>query len=175
MRLARSELQAPIVRATALELLDRTPRPDGLAALQAALGSGEPLLRRTAAAYWQLRSAQDIERIAPLFSDPVKAVRISVVVPLAQAPRDRLKPYQQQAFDAALAEYRESMTYEFDFTSSSYNLGLLLQQMGTGTKPRSPFVALWRSSPKHSITCTPMPTISSAAAVAPKHCPWPSA
>jgi len=130
VRLAGSELQPPIVRATALELLTRTPDPVGMAALQEALGSEEPLLRRTAATYWRLRSVQDIERIAPLLSDPVKAVRMAAVVQLAQAPRDRLKSYQQQAFDAALAEYRESMTYELDFTSSSYNLGNLESALG---------------------------------------------
>jgi tetratricopeptide (TPR) repeat protein len=129
-RLAGSELQPPIVRATALELLARALRPQGTAALRAALGSDEPLLRRTAAEHLPLVSTEDVEHIAPLLSDPVKAVRMAAVMQLARVPRDRLKPYQQEAFAAALAEYRESMTYEMDFAGSSYNLGNLEAALG---------------------------------------------
>jgi tetratricopeptide (TPR) repeat protein len=123
IRLAGSELQAPIVRATALELLSRAPGKEGTAALRAALESAEPLLRATAAADLDILTPEDIERFAALLSDPVKAVRMAAVSRLAPVPRARLKPYQQEAFDAALAEYRESMTYEFDFASSGLNLG----------------------------------------------------
>ncbi len=130
VRLAGSDLQAPIVRATALELLARAPRADGLAALRAATGWDEALLRHSAAAHLPLSSIDDIERLAPLLSDPVKAVRLEAVSRLASVPRDRLKPYQQQAFSAALAEYRQSMTYTLDFSSSNFNLGNLEYALG---------------------------------------------
>ncbi|MGD8375095.1 MAG: tetratricopeptide repeat protein [Acidobacteriota bacterium] len=129
-RLAASDLQSPIVRATALELLARSSGPEEEAALAAAIDSDEPLLRRTAAAHLVLRTPADVERLAPLLSDPVKAVRMAAVSGLAPVPRDRLKPYQQEAFEKALAEYRESMAYELDFASSSYNLGNLEAAMG---------------------------------------------
>ncbi len=130
VRMANSDLYSPIVRATALELLARTPRPDGIEALRTATVSDEALLRRTAAANLPLQTSEDVERLAPLLSDPVKAVRMAAVSQLAPVPRDRLKPYQQEAFDAALAEYRESMAYELDFPSSSYNLGNIEYVLG---------------------------------------------
>lgn len=129
-RLAGSPLQASIVRATALELLARTPGAGSRQALRSALDADEPLLRRTAAAFAELNSAADVERLAPLLSDPVKAVRMAAVAQIAPVPRDLLTPYQRKAFEAALVEYRESMTYELDFPSSSYNLGNLEAAMG---------------------------------------------
>jgi tetratricopeptide (TPR) repeat protein len=130
VRLAGSALQAPMVRATALDLLARAPGAADMESLRSALSSEEPLLRHTAAARLELRSAEGIEQLAPLLLDPVKAVRMTAVTRLAAVPRDRLKPYQQEAFQAALAEYREAMTYELDFASSGYNLGNLEQALG---------------------------------------------
>jgi tetratricopeptide (TPR) repeat protein len=130
VRLAGDDLSPPIVRATALELLARTPREEGLAALRAALSSDEPLLRHTAAAHLDLRTPEDVERVAPLLSDPVKAVRMIAVSRLAQVPGDRWKPYQRDAFAAALDEYREAMAYVSDFASAGYNLGNLELMLG---------------------------------------------
>ncbi len=130
VRIADSHLYPPIVRATALSLLARAPRPDGIAALRTATGSDEALLRRTAAAYLPLLGEEDLERLLPLLSDPVKAVRMAAVSQVAPFPRERMKPYQQEAFDLALAEYRRSMAYELDFPSSSYNLGNIELALG---------------------------------------------
>jgi len=130
VRIAGSELQSPIVRATALELLAAAPRPEGNAVLRAALDSDEALLRQTAAAHLPLETMDDVARLAPLLSDPVKAVRMATVARLAIVPRERLKPYQQEAMDAAIAEYREAMTYGLDFPSSNYNLGNLEAALG---------------------------------------------
>jgi tetratricopeptide (TPR) repeat protein len=129
-RLAESQLVAPIVRASALELLAREPTDDAIATVRTAIDSDEPLLRRTAVAYLPLAEAADVERLAPLLSDPVKAVRMAAVSRLAQAPRDLLKPYQHQAFEAALAEYRESMAHSLDFASGAFNLGNLEAVLG---------------------------------------------
>jgi tetratricopeptide (TPR) repeat protein len=130
VRLAGSELQPPIVRATALELLARTRGGDGLAALRSAMISDEPLLRRTAAAYLALQSPEDTDGLASLLSDPVKTVRMAAVSSLVHVPRDRLKPYQQQAFDTALAEYREAMAHQSDSAISRFNLGNIETALG---------------------------------------------
>jgi tetratricopeptide (TPR) repeat protein len=130
VRLAESDLYQPIVRATALELLARRPDERGTEALRAALDSDEPLLRRTAAAYLPVTSAADVERFAPLLSDPVKAVRMAAVSRLAPVPREGLRPYQREAFERALVEYRQSMAYTLDFASSAFNLGNLEYGLG---------------------------------------------
>ncbi len=129
-RIAESELAPAIVRATAIELLARSPAAAEGAAVRAAIAAPEPLLRRTAAAHLELASPADVERLAPLLSDPVKAVRMVAVARLAAVPRDLLKPYQKEAFDAALVEYRDAMAYTLDFASSAYNLGNL--EVGLG-------------------------------------------
>jgi tetratricopeptide (TPR) repeat protein len=132
-RLAASELQAPIVRATAIELLARLPLSTDLTALHAALDSSHALLRQTAAQQLPLQTPADVERLAPLLSDTVKAVRMAAVSRLAAAPRDLLESYQQEAFDAALAEYRAAMAYTLDFASSNFNLGNLEYALGNVT------------------------------------------
>lgn len=143
-RLAASELQAPVVRATALELLARAADAAGAAALRAALDADDALLRRTAAEHMPLLVARDVERLAPLLSDPVKAVRMAAMSRLAAVPRDRLKPYQQEAFDAALTEYRASMGYALDFASSNFNLGNLEYALGNRDAAESYYRAALR-------------------------------
>ena len=130
VRLTGSDLYPPIVRATALALLARTAGEDGIAALGSALDAEEPLLRHTAAMYLPLVAPEDVERFAPLLSDPVKAVRMAAVSRLAPVPRDRLRPYQQAAFDEALDEYREAMLHGSDFASARFNLGNLEAALG---------------------------------------------
>jgi tetratricopeptide (TPR) repeat protein len=130
LRLAQSGLVAPIVRATGLELLSTSPDAEAVAALRAALGADEALLRRTAAANLPLSGPEDVERLAPLLSDPVRAVRMSAVSQLAPVPRDLLKPYQQEALERGVAEYRASMAYSLDFAASAFNLGNLEVALG---------------------------------------------
>jgi len=130
MRLADSDLQPSIVRATALELLARIPHADATTTLDKALQADESLLRRTATDQLPLNEPADVERLTPLLSDPVKAVRMAAVARLAPVPRDLLKPYQQEAFDSALTEYRAAMAYTLDFPGSNYNLGNLEYALG---------------------------------------------
>jgi tetratricopeptide (TPR) repeat protein len=131
IRLGRDQLQPAIVRATALALLGRYPTADSGAALREALQSPEPLLRRTAAATLVLPGPRErATLLAPLLSDPVKAVRMAAVSALAGVPPEQLKPFQRDAFQAAVAEYRQSMAYTLDFPSSAFNLGNLETALG---------------------------------------------
>jgi tetratricopeptide (TPR) repeat protein len=131
VRLAAHPLQPPIVRATALELLSRYPGAEAAAAVRAGIAAGDPLIRHTAVTH--LAVAEPGERaalLAPLLSDPVKAVRLAALSNLAGVPRELLKSYQQEAFDRALAEYRTAMAYSLDFASSGMNLGNLELSLG---------------------------------------------
>jgi tetratricopeptide (TPR) repeat protein len=131
IRLARDPLQPTIARATALTLLDRYPAADSAAALRDALLAPEPLLRRTAIATLALPDpAERAKLLAPLLSDPVRAVRMAAVSALAGVPLERLKPFQRDAFQAAVSEYRSSMAYTLDFPSSAFNLGNLETALG---------------------------------------------
>jgi tetratricopeptide (TPR) repeat protein len=131
IRLARDPLQPAIVRATALTLLDRYPASDSSAALRESLLAPEALLRRTAIATLALPDpAERAKLFAPLLSDPVRVVRMAAVSALAGIPLEQLKPFQRDAFEKAVAEYRSSMAYTLDFPSSAFNLGNLESALG---------------------------------------------
>lgn len=131
VRLVADGLQPAIVRATALELLARFRGEPSAASLRENLLSPEPLLRWTAVSNLVLADpAERVARLAPLLDDPVKAVRLAAVSQLAGAPRELLKPYQREALDRGITEYRESMATSLDFASSGMNLGNLESALG---------------------------------------------
>jgi len=124
-RMIANPLVPAIVRATALELLGRYPGAAREAALRAALVSDEPLLRHVAVAGLEPRAPEDrAALLGPALSDPVRAVRLDAVAAVAPV-RERLKPYQREAFAAARAEYEQVMAYSLDFSSAGLNLGNL--------------------------------------------------
>jgi predicted CXXCH cytochrome family protein len=130
-RIVASDLQPSIVRATALELLSRIPGKVSSAALEATLMSDEPLLRHTAIMNLAVADAEErVALLAPLLFDPRKAVRTAALSQLAGVPRELLEPYQQEAFDRVLEEFREAMAYSLDFASSGLNLGNLYANLG---------------------------------------------
>jgi predicted CXXCH cytochrome family protein len=134
VRLADNGLQPAMVRATALSLLERYPGEDAASSLRSALFSDDPLLRHTAAQSLVVPDpAERASLLAPLLSDPIRAVRLASVSQLAEVPRDMLKSYQQEAFDRAAEEYRQAMAYSLDFAASGMNLGNLYAALG---KPR---------------------------------------
>jgi tetratricopeptide (TPR) repeat protein len=131
LRLVDNPLQPAIVRATALSLLQGYPGEASTGALRRSLLSDDPLLRHVAASGLTVPDPRArVSLLAPLLSDPVKAVRLDTLSALAGVPRELLKPYQQEAFDEALAEYREAMAYSLDFSSSGLNLGNLYANLG---------------------------------------------
>jgi predicted CXXCH cytochrome family protein len=130
-RIVDSTLQPVIVRATALTYLQRYPGETSAAAFRAALTSDEPLLRHVAASSrHEPDPRQRAATLAPLLSDPVKAVRLDAVSALAGVPDDLLKPYQRDALRNGLDEYRQAMAYSLDFASSGLNLGNLYSNLG---------------------------------------------
>jgi len=130
-RLAENALQPAIVRATAIDLLGRFPGEVSDRALRAALFSDDPLIRRTAVEGAVVPDpAERAGLLAPLLSDPVKAVRLAAVSQLAGASRELFKSYQLAAFDRALEEYVAAMTHSLDFAASGVNLGNLYSKLG---------------------------------------------
>jgi len=130
-RIVDNPLQPVIVRATALTYLQRYPGAESEQAFRAALLSDEPLLRHVAASGPADRDPKvRAARLAPLLSDPVKAVRLDAVSALAGTPDQFLKPYQVEALRKGIEEYRKTMTYSLDFASSGMNLGNLYSSLG---------------------------------------------
>lgn len=134
-RLAGDTLQPVIVRATALHYLQRFPGEATSQVFRAALTSDEALMRYVAASTaFEPDPARRVAALAPLVSDPLKAVRLDAVAALAGSPRDTLKPYQQEAFAAGVREYEAAMSHSLDFSGSGMNLGNLYGNLGDVAK-----------------------------------------
>jgi predicted CXXCH cytochrome family protein len=130
LRLAGDRLSPTLVRATALSLLGRYRGADVTAAFRAALLDEEPLMRRTAVAEAPIEDeAERVSRLAPLLSDPFRAVRLEAASQLAGTPPGLLRPYQQDGLATALADYVKAMEYSLDFSSAGHNLGLLYERL----------------------------------------------
>ena len=131
LRLAGDALSPTLVRATALSLLGRYQGADVAAAFRSTLLDEEPLIRRTAVADAPIEDgAERASRLAPLLSDPFRAVRLEAAAQLAGTSPSLLRPYQQDALGTALADYVKAMEYSLDFSSAGHNLGLLYERKG---------------------------------------------
>jgi len=129
LRLAGDKLSPTLVRATALSLLARYEGPELAAAFREALVDDEPLIRRTAVEAVGINDqAERVARIAPLLSDPFRAVRLEAAAVLAGSPTALLRPYQQDALATALADYVKAMECSLDFSFAGHNLGLYYER-----------------------------------------------
>jgi tetratricopeptide (TPR) repeat protein len=140
LRLALDELSPAIVRATALSLLDLYPGEDSTAVLEQALASDDPLIRHTATRVQVVADpARRAALLAPLLADPIRAVRLAAVVQLAGEPQEHLKPYQREAFERELADYRLALEHSLDFAATAASLGNLLTALGRGSEAERAF------------------------------------
>jgi tetratricopeptide (TPR) repeat protein len=131
LRLAGDPLSPTLVRATALSLLGGYRGDDVTAAFRTALLDEEPLVRRTAVSEARIQDlAERVSRLAPMLSDPFRAVRLEAAAQLAGTPAERLEPYQRDALATALADYVKAMEYSLDFSYAGHNLGLLYERQG---------------------------------------------
>ncbi|PNG24723.1 tetratricopeptide repeat protein [Methylocella silvestris] len=117
--------QPAIARASALALLQPLATPQSEAAIKAAIGDFDPLVR--AAAPRALAATQTpamIAALGPLLSDPVRAVRIEAARALADAHQQLPGP-QQLAYAAAFLELIDAEMVDADRPEAHLNLGIL--------------------------------------------------
>ncbi|HWK74044.1 MAG TPA: multiheme c-type cytochrome [Povalibacter sp.] len=95
-QLAQSPQAPVIVRATALELLRNYPGQQALDVFRSQLFTSNPLMRFAAVRGLEvLPVGQRAALIAPLLSDPVRAVRLDAVQSLATLPADSMGAWQR--------------------------------------------------------------------------------
>lgn len=124
--LSKDALSPPIVRATALSLLNAYPVNQSFIALEYALSDSEPLIRQTAIATINLlQFDKDARLIFPLLYDSVKAVRIQAALGVASIQNLILNADQKKILDKVTGEYIKTMQYAADFPSGRFNLGLI--------------------------------------------------
>lgn len=135
VRMTGDELYPAIVRATALTLLTGYPGEESSRAFAGALVDENPLVRYTGVNNVSADTTKAlVEVLVPLLFDPVRAVRLQTAVRLADVPDNTLKPYQREALNQALADYRDAMEYSLDFSFAGHNLGNLAARLGNNAE-----------------------------------------
>ena len=110
MEALRRPTTPAIVRATLLNLLSQYRSPEAAAVLRDGLTSSDWLVRRAAASNLPITSpAQALDVLAPLLSDPVRAVRIATAIRLLDLPSESLDKRTQDKLVSAVDEFKEQL------------------------------------------------------------------
>ncbi len=144
--LAADAVQAPIVRATALEHLRGYGA--GLDVRIAAARDADAEVRAAAAAALEdVEPSQRVPALAPLLADPVRAVRIAAARSLAGLPPEQFEPATRAAFDAALAEYVAAQQVALDMPGPNLNLAVLYTLTGRDAEAEAAYRAALKIDP----------------------------
>jgi len=136
-----------IVRASALDLLRGYGR-QGTDVMLASLKDPDPAVRVAAVAGLEgMPPAERVAALAPLLTDPLRAVRIEAARVLASVPPDRLDSSQRRAFDAAVAEFIEAQRAMADMPASHLNLAILYASQGNRDLAEAEYLTTLRMDP----------------------------
>ena len=114
-----------IVRATAVEAL-RAYGPRALRAIEAAIADADPLLRAAAAGGLdRLPPRRRAAVLAPLLTDPIRAVRIEAARGIAGVARSALTAAQRADYEAARSELVDAQMAVADQPAAHLDSGLL--------------------------------------------------
>jgi len=141
--------QPGIARATALSLLSQYLTPASIPAVQAALVDSDALVRRGAVASVELLPPQGrTQLVAPLLTDPIRAVRIEAARLLAGTPPELLRADQKAALESAVSELISSEMATAERPENHMNLSLLYAQMGRATDAENELKIALRLDPE---------------------------
>jgi tetratricopeptide (TPR) repeat protein len=146
-RLSADVLQPAIVRASALDAL-RNDGTTGIDERVAATRDADPEVRAAAAdSFDAVPPERRLPALAPLLRDPVRAVRVAAARSLSALPRTQLSADQQQAYDAALAEYIAAQELALDMPGAHLNLAVLRENSGQPLQAEQHYRAALRIDP----------------------------
>jgi predicted CXXCH cytochrome family protein len=138
----------PIARATAVSLLPQYLSPNSLPAIIESAKDADPLVRRAA---MEAMTSLDPQTRVPiafrLLEDPVRSVRLEALGSVLDSPPGALSVDQQQALDAAIAEYRQVQTFNADRADARVNLGMLEMRLGKPQAAQQAYEAAIRLQP----------------------------
>ena len=129
--LAADDDQPGVVRGTAVSLLPGFMGPVSRRAIEAAVRDPDPLVRLAAAsALHGLEPRARLRVGGVLLTDPVRAVRIESVMPLADGPSDGMTVSQRVACDGALDEFFQAQRANAERPEAHVNVGLMRVKQG---------------------------------------------
>lgn len=124
LSIATDPTQAGIVRATAAYLLQSFGSPEVADATIALLTDADPLIRANAVALQRQATPIDqLERLEPLLSDPLRNVRIAAAKEFLNVPSQLLTADQQTSVGRAMAEWQGAIANRLDFPETHLVLG----------------------------------------------------
>ena len=127
--IARPQTPA-IVRASALAELRGDPATGAAQRVQATRDADPEVRAAAADSVEGMSAAERIQALAPLLTDPVRAVRITAARNLSALPAGQLDPAVRPAFDAALAEYVAAQSVALDMPGAQFNLAVVYENTG---------------------------------------------
>ena len=134
--IANDLAHAPIVRASAVERLAQAGSGDASTAQRAARDA-QPLLRLASVQLIELLPPQEqLRLLAPLFSDPLRAVRIEAAR-AAAGQQDSLAPERRAAWQQAADEYIATLRYTADQPEAPTALGTFYSRLGRHDEAQS--------------------------------------
>lgn len=146
--LASDPKKPGIARASAIALLERTPRGEFAAALERAAEDPDPLVRMAAARAVRPFPNETKARVARrLVADPILAVRIEAARALAGEAARVLDREGAAAFERALAEYRRAQLANADRAEAHLNLAALAGDLGDPKEAEAECRAALRLAP----------------------------
>jgi Tfp pilus assembly protein PilF len=141
--IAGDSSQPPIARATALAQISGPFKP-----LAEGLRDPNPVVRL--GALQSLATAPGDNRaslVAPLLSDPARAVRLEAVSVLAPVPAAQLSADERAAFESAAREYVATQRYNADRPEARLNLGTFYGRRGDAARATEEIKAAIRLEP----------------------------
>ncbi len=146
--IANDLAHAPIVRASAVERLAQAGSGDASTAQRAARDA-QPLLRLTSVQLIELLPPQEqLRLLAPLFSDPLRAVRIEAAR-AAAGQQDSLAPERRVAWQNAADEYIATLRYTADRPEARTALGTFYSRLGRHDEAQAAFAQARALEPRH--------------------------
>jgi predicted CXXCH cytochrome family protein len=139
IKLVEDVSQPAIIRATALHILQRYKNATTLNVMSSSLSDKDALVRHEAvngiSALIPRTLGTEIQQrklslLAPLLSDPIRAVRTEAARALTEVPMDLMDDAKLHNFEAALDEYKQRQLSIGDRPEAHLNLGLLYQNLG---------------------------------------------
>jgi Flp pilus assembly protein TadD len=146
--LAADEEVPAIARATAVTLLPPYAGPASRKAVEAGAGSPEHLIRLAAASALEMFEPEERLRVGGrLLDDPVRAVRVEAVMPLADVPPESMSEAQRVAFGRALDDFFQAQRANAERPEAHVNLGLMHVKQGQLEAARRAYEAALRVGP----------------------------